>query len=148
MNKYEDLVDRYFPDEKGTDDAIINVGDQFIDNADKLVKLKQQAIASSDTLTPTMVQRLLSIKNEFEPDKLFEVIDGAISNDRSEIVNRAITVNTAIGNSSLVTIFSIIISVVVAISFGLYFSRYISHPISNLKDATGKDRSWGLCRRL
>ena len=24
LNKYEDLVDRYFPDEKGTDDAIIN----------------------------------------------------------------------------------------------------------------------------
>ena len=93
---------------------------------------------SSDTFTPTMVQPLLSIKNEFEPDQLLNVIDGAISNDRSEIVNRAITVNTAIGNSSLVTIFSIIISVVVAISFGLYFSRYISNPISNLKDAAAK----------
>ena len=46
--------------------------------------------------------------------------------------------NTAIGNSSLVTIFSIIISVIVAISFGLYFSRYISNPISNLKDAAAK----------
>ena len=46
------------------------------------------------------------------------------------------TVNTAISNSSLVTIFSIIISVIVAISFGLFFSRYISNPISNLKDAS------------
>jgi len=82
-----------------------------------------------------MVQHFLSIKNEFEPDELFEVIDGAISNDRSEIVNKAITVNKAISNSSWVTIFSIIISVIVAISFGLYFSRYISNPISNLKDA-------------
>jgi signal transduction histidine kinase/CHASE3 domain sensor protein len=137
LNKYEGLIDKYFPDEKGTGDAIQNIGVQFISNADKLVKLKQQAIAS-DTFTPTMVQQLLSIKNEFEPDELFEVIDGAISNDRSEIVNRAITVNTAIGNSSLVTIFSIIISVVVAISFGLYFSRCISKPISNLKDAAAK----------
>ena len=137
LNKYEGLLDKYFPDEKGTGDAIRNIGVQFISNADKLVKLKQQAMAS-DTFAPTMVQQLLSIKNEFEPDELFEVIDGAISNDRSEIVNRAITVNTAIGNSSLVTIFSIVISVVVAISFGLYFSRYISKPISNLKDAAAK----------
>ena len=105
-------------------------------------------MASSDTFTPTMVQQLLSIKNEFEPDDLFKVIDGAISNDRTEIVHRAVTVNTAIGNSSLVTIFSIIISVIIAISFGLYFSRYISNPISNLKDADRKNRSWGLCRRL
>ena len=134
LNKYEGLIDKYFPYEKGTGDAIRNIGVQFISNADKLVKLKQ-AMSSSDTFTPTMVQHFLSIKNEFEPDELFEVIDGAISNDRSEIVNKAITVNKAISNSSWVTIFSIIISVIVAISFGLYFSRYISNPISNLKDA-------------
>jgi signal transduction histidine kinase len=137
LNKYESLVDKYFPDEKGTGDAIRNIGVQFINNADKLVKLKQ-TMPSSDTLTPTMVQQLLSIKNEFEPDELFKVVDGAISNDRSEIVNRASTVNTAISNSSLVTIFSILISVIVAICFGLYFSRYISNPISNLKDAAAK----------
>jgi signal transduction histidine kinase len=134
LNKYEGLIDKYFPDEKGTGDAIRNIGVQFISNSDKLVKLKQ-AMLSSDTFTPTMAQQLLSIKNEFEPDQLLNVIDGAISNDRSVIVNRATTVNTAIGNSSLVTIFSIIISIIVAISFGLYFSRYISNPISNLKDA-------------
>jgi signal transduction histidine kinase len=134
LNKYEGLIDKYFPDEKGTGDAIRNIGVQFISNADKLVKLKQ-AMLSSDTFTPTMAQQLLSIKNEFEPDQLLNVIDGAISNDRSVIVNRATTVNSAIGNSSLVTIFSIIISIIVAISFGLYFSRYISNPISNLKDA-------------
>ena len=137
LNKYESLVDKYFPDEKGTVDAIRNIGVQFISNADKLVKLKQ-TMPSSDTLTPTMVQQLQSIKNEFEPDELFKVVDGAISKDRSEIVNRASTVNTAISNSSLVTIFSIIISVIVAICFGLYFSRYISNPISNLKDAAAK----------
>jgi len=134
LNKYEGLVDKYFPYEKGTGDGIRNIGVQFISNADKLVKLKQ-AMSSLDTFTPTMVQHFLSIKNEFEPDELFEVIDGAISNDRSEIVNKAITVNKAISNSSWVTIFSIIISVIVVISFGLYFSRYISNPISNLKDA-------------
>ena len=137
LNKYESLVDKYFPDEKVTVDAIRNIGVQFISNADKLVKLKQ-TMPSSDTLTPTMIQQLQSIKNEFEPDELFKVVDGAISKDRSEIVNRASTVNTAISNSSLVTIFSIIISVIVAICFGLYFSRYISNPISNLKDAAAK----------
>src|SRR6476620_2214445 len=66
LNKYESLVDKYFPDEKVTVDAIRNIGVQFISNADKLVKLKQ-TMPSSDTLTPTMVQQLQSIKNEFEP---------------------------------------------------------------------------------
>ena len=42
LNKYESLIDKYFPDEKGTGDAIRNIGVQFISNADKLVKLKQQ----------------------------------------------------------------------------------------------------------
>ena len=31
--KLFEYLDRYFPDEKGTGDAIINVGVQFIDNA-------------------------------------------------------------------------------------------------------------------
>ena len=109
-------------------------GFSYISNADKVVKLKQ-TMPSNGTFTLTMAQPLLSIKNEFEPDQLLNVTDNAISNEVSEIANRTDTVNTAIGNSSLVTIFSIIISVIVAISFGLYFSRYISNPISNLKDA-------------
>ena len=41
LNIYEGLIDKYFPDEKGTGDAIRNIGVQFISNADKLVKLKQ-----------------------------------------------------------------------------------------------------------
>jgi signal transduction histidine kinase len=85
-----------------------------------------------------MTQELLSIKNEFEPDELFNIIDVAISNEVNAIANRTNTVNTAISNSTLVTIFSIIILVVVAICFGLYFSRYISNPISNLKDAAAQ----------
>jgi hypothetical protein len=116
LNKYEGLVDKYFPDEKETSEAIRNTGVLFINNADRLVKLKQ-TMPSSDTLTATMAQQLLSIKNEFEPDQLFKVIDDAISNELIEIANRTNTVNTAISNSSLVTIFSIIISIIVAISF-------------------------------
>jgi signal transduction histidine kinase len=134
LNKYKDLVDKYFPDEKETAESIRNLGTLFINNADKLVRLKQ-AIATSDTLAPTITQQLLNIKNEFEPDEIFKVIDNAISNEVNETANRTNIVNTAIRNSSLVTIFSIIVSVIVAICFGLYFSRYISNPISNLKDA-------------
>jgi signal transduction histidine kinase len=104
---------------------------QFID---KLVKLRQTA-ESGTTLPTTTAQQILTVKKESEPDASKTAIDNAISNEVSEIANRTDTVNTAIRNSSLVTILSIIISVIVAISFGLYFSRYISNPISNLKDA-------------
>lgn len=90
----------------------------------------RQSVVSEATLPPTTAQQILTFKEESEPDALI-----TISDELTEIANRTNTVNTAIGNSSLVTIFSIIISVIVAISFGLYFSRYISNPISNLKDA-------------
>ena len=42
LNIYEGLIDKYFPDEKGTGDAIRIIGVQFISNADKLVKLKTE----------------------------------------------------------------------------------------------------------
>jgi signal transduction histidine kinase len=115
-------------------EAIRNTGVLFINNADRLVKLKQ-TMPSSATLTATAAQEILTIKDEFEPDTLFRAIDNVISNEAGEIANRTNAVNIAISNSSLVTISSIIISVIVAICFGLYFSRYISDPISNLKEA-------------
>jgi signal transduction histidine kinase len=134
LNKYGGLVYTYFPDEKDQLEAIRNTAGQFISNTDKLVKLRQSA-ASGTTLPTTTAQQILTIKEQSEPDALITAIDDTISNEVSEIASRTNTVNIAINNSSLVTIFSIIISVIVAISFGLYFSRYISNPISNLKDA-------------
>ncbi len=95
----------------------------------------RQSVVSEATLPPTTAQQILTFKEESEPDALITVMDDSISDELTEIANRTNTVNTAIDNSSLVTIFSIIISVIVSISFGLYFSRYISNPISNLKDA-------------
>jgi nitrate/nitrite-specific signal transduction histidine kinase len=58
-----------------------------------------------------------------------------ISSKVGESANRENAVNTAISNSSLVSLSSIIISVIFAISFSLYFYQYISGPISNLREA-------------
>ena len=115
-------------------EIISKLANLFISNTDKLVNLRQTA-ASETTLPMTTAQQILTIKQESEPDALMSAIDDTISDEVTEIAERTNTVNTAISNSSLVTIFSIIVSVIVAISFGLYFSRYISNPISNLKDA-------------
>jgi signal transduction histidine kinase len=134
LNKYEGLLNKYFPDEKFLGLAIRNTGDLFIKDADKLVKIRQ-TVPFSATLPAMMHQQALTIKNEFEPDKLFSALDNAISHEVVETANRTNAVDTAISNSTLVTISSITISVIFAISFGLYFSRYISGPISNLREA-------------
>jgi len=69
LNKYERLVNKYFPDEKYRVEAIRNTGDLFINNADKLVKIRQ-TVPSSATPQAIMAQQALTIKDEFEPDKL------------------------------------------------------------------------------
>jgi nitrogen fixation/metabolism regulation signal transduction histidine kinase len=69
-------------------------------------------------------------------DALFQSIDNAISHEIDEIANRSNAVDTAIKNSSLVTVFSTVVSVTIAIVFGLHFSCYISRPISDLRQAS------------
>jgi len=134
LNKYEGLLNKYFPDDKSLGLTIRNSGDLFLKDADKLVKIRQ-TVPFSATLPAMMHLQALTIKNQFEPDRLLNDIDNAISSEVGESANRENVVNTAISNSSLVTISSITISVIFAISFGLYFSRYISGPISNIKNA-------------
>jgi signal transduction histidine kinase len=117
---YEGLVDKYFADETDLKDSIHNAAVVFLQASDKLVQSGQNAT----------IEGFEDIE-----DALFLSIDNAISNEVDEVQTRREAVDTAINNSSLVTLSSIIISVIVAVVFGLFFSQYISKPISNLKDA-------------
>jgi signal transduction histidine kinase len=133
---YQDFVNKYFPDETELKESIRNAANTFFQTSNKLVELKQSALASASTLSPSPALDALTIEKETAENAIFKAIDSAITNEIAEIQNRSKDVDTAINSSSLVTLSSIIVSVIVAVVFGLFFSRYISNPISNLKQAS------------
>jgi signal transduction histidine kinase len=100
------------------------------------VDLRQSALASVPTLSPSPILDALTIAKETAENALFKAIDSAIANEIGEVQDRSKAVDEAINSSSLVTLSGIIVSVIVAVVFGLFFSRYISNPISNLKQAS------------
>ena len=136
FNIYEDFVNKYFPDETDLKESIHNATNAFFQTSNKLVELRQSALASAPTLSPSPAPEALTIEKETAENALFKAIDTAIANEIEEIKNRSKAVDAAINSSSLVTLSSIIMSVIVAVVFGLFFSRYISNPISNLKQAS------------
>jgi signal transduction histidine kinase len=136
LKMYEDFVNRYFPDETILNESIRNAANAFLQATDKLVELRQSAVASSPTLSPSPALEALIVEKETAETALFKAIDTAVANEVDEVQNRSQAVNAAINSSALVTLSSIIISVIVAVVFGLFFSRYISNPISNLKQAS------------
>ena len=136
FNIYEDFVNKYFPDEIDLKESIRNAANAFFQTSDKLVELRQSALASAPTLSPSAALDALTIEKETAENVLFKAIDSAIANEIDEIKERSKAVDAAINSSSLVTLSSIIVSVIVAVVFGLFFSQYISNPISNLKQAS------------
>ena len=133
LNKYEDFVNKYFPDEKNLNESIRNAASTFFQTSGKLVESGQSA---TPTLSSSPALEALTIEKETAENALIKAIDTAISHEIDEVHDRSEAVNAAISSSSLVTLSSIIVSVIVAVAFGLFFSRYISNPISNLKQAS------------
>lgn len=133
---YEDFVNKYFPDEIDLKESIRNSANTFFQTSNKLVDLRQSALASVPTLSPSPILDALTIAKETAENALFKAIDSAIANEIGEVQDRSKAVDEAINSSSLVTLSSIIVSVIVAVVFGLFFSRCISNPISNLKQAS------------
>ena len=133
---YEYFVNKYFPDEIDLKESIRNSANAFFQTSNKLVELRQSALASAPTLSPSATLDALTIEKETAENALFKAIDSAIANEIDEVQDRSKAVDAAINSSSLVTLSSIIVSVIVAVVFGLFFSRYISNPISNLKQAS------------
>ena len=131
---YEDLVNKYFPDEQSKE-SIRNAANAFFQTTDKFVEFRQSALTSATTLQSSQAQDALTIEKETAENALFKAIDTAIANEIDEIQERSEAVDAAINSSSLVTLSSIVVYVIVAVVFGLFFSRYISNPISNLRDA-------------
>jgi hypothetical protein len=49
---YEDFVNKYFPDEIDLKESIRNAANAFFQTSNKLVELRQSALASAPTLSP------------------------------------------------------------------------------------------------
>ena len=121
FNIYEDFVNKYFPDEIDLKESIRNAANAFLQTSNKLVELRQSALASAPTLSPSAALDALTIEKETAENVLFKAIDSAIAIGIDEIQERSKAVDAAINSSSLVTLSSIIVSVIVAVVFGLFF---------------------------
>jgi len=132
LKKYNDLVNKYFPDETDLNESISKSATLYVQNSDRILQLRQNSTISAQPMQNLTMEQDLQASE----DKLFQSIDNAISHEIDEISDRSNAVDTAIKNSSMITLSSTVISVIIAIVFGLYFSRYISRPISDLRQAS------------
>ena len=102
LMKYSDLVNKYFPDETDLNESVHKNVNLYVQNSDRMVQLRQNSTLSAQPM------RNITMEQDFQAseDVLFQSIDNAISHEMDEIADRSNAVDTAIKNSSLVTVFS------------------------------------------
>ena len=115
LKKYTDFVNKYFPDETDLNESIRKNANLYVQNSNRMVQLRQNSTLSAQPM------RNITMEQDFQAseDALFQSVDNAISHEIDEMADRSNAVDTAIKNSSLVTLSSTVISVIIAIVFGL-----------------------------
>ncbi|HMK59165.1 MAG TPA: hypothetical protein VK462_08915 [Nitrososphaeraceae archaeon] len=84
------------PDEIDLKESIRNAANAFFQTSNKLVELRQSALASAPTLSPSAALDALIIEKETAENVLFKAIDSAIANEIDEIQERSKAVDAAI----------------------------------------------------
>ena len=100
LKKYTDLVNKYFPDETDLNESIRKNANLYVQNSDRMVQLRQNSTLSVQPM------RNITMEQDFQAseDTLFQSVDNAISHEIDEMTDRSNAVDTAIKNSSLVTL--------------------------------------------
>lgn len=125
FKQYENLVNKFFPDEKEFLENIRNAGQVLKDRSDKVAGLKEKGISG---------QEVLQAKKEFEDAEqaFLEDINKVIAHETEEYKKRDMEVNDSISGTKSSIIFISAITLLIAIALGFFTSRSISNPITKL----------------
>ena len=129
FRQYEELVTRFFPEEKELLEDIRNTGQALQEGAAALLQSKKDGASGL---------QVLELKEEFEKgEKAFlRAVNVVLAHEDEEISKRKKAVGAAVESGMRNIVMVGIIIFLVAIAVGFFISRSISRPIVRLRDAT------------
>ena len=126
--RYEELVNKFFPDEKGLAGNVNNSGKKLQNASNELIALKEQGASGSIVLEKW---------EEFETaeQEFLKTIDGAIAHESEEIALRKQNVDRAIAASVKTILVAGLLTFAIAVVLGARISKSIIDPVTKLKNA-------------
>jgi PAS domain S-box-containing protein len=126
--RYEELVNKFFPDERGLAGNVNNSGKKLQNASSELIALKEQGASGSIVLEKW---------EEFEAaeQEFLNAIDGAIAHESEEIANRKQSVEHTIAASVKTILIAGLLTFAIAVVLGARISKSISDPVTKLKNA-------------
>jgi len=128
LTRYEELVNKFFPEEKEFLEEIRKSGEALQEAASALIQSKKEGVSGQD---------ILEQKEEFERlEKAFlSATNAAIAHEDEELSARkeAVSATTADGARNIMAVG--VVMFLIAVAIGLSLSRHISKPITKLRDA-------------
>lgn len=128
FRRYEDLVNKFFPDEREFLENIRNEGQTLKEKSDKIIELKERGVSG---------QEVLQAKEEFEEAEqaFLGAVEGAIEHESEEFEERNNELDNSISATKNSIVYISAITLLAALAIGLFVSRSISSPIRNLTKA-------------
>jgi PAS domain S-box-containing protein len=128
ISRYEELVTKFFPGEKGLLENVKNNGTKFQNIGNELIILKEQGASS---------EIVIKKWEEFEAaeQEFLNAIDEALAHESEEIAQRKQFVENAIATSLTTILIAGLLAFALAIVLGARISKSISDPITKLKNA-------------
>jgi PAS domain S-box-containing protein len=128
ISRYEELVNNFYPDEKGLVENVKNRGKKLQNASKELITLQEKGASGSIVLEKW---------EEFEvaEQEFLKAIDGVIAHKSGEIAQRKQFVENAIAIAIKTILFAGLLAFTIAIVLGARISKSISDPIIKLKSA-------------
>ncbi|MFZ3059144.1 MAG: PAS domain S-box protein [Candidatus Methanoperedens sp.] len=128
ISQYEELVNKFFPDEKGLAENVKNSGKKLQNASNELITLKEKGVSG---------EIVLEKWGEFEAaeQEFLKVIDGVIAHESEEIAQRKQSVERTISTSIKTILMAGLLTFAIAIVLGARISKSIIDPITKLKSA-------------
>lgn len=128
ISQYEELVNKFFPDEKSLAENVKNSGKKLQNASNELITLQEKGASG---------EIVLKKWEEFEvaQQEFLKAIDGAIAHESEEIAQRKQFVENAMATSIKTVLIAGLLTFAIAIVLGARISKSISDPITKLKIA-------------
>ncbi len=131
FGNYENLVNKFFPEESELAENIRIAGQKLIEKSDEIIELKEKGVSGLE---------VLEAKKEFEgvETNFLNAVNTAIVHENEELIIRQQDVSLSIINSTNIILIVSAFIIAIGIIMGVFISRSISRPINKLRNVTNE----------
>ena len=131
FGNYENLVNKFFPEESELAENIRIAGQKLIEKSDEIIELKEKGVSGLE---------VLEAKKEFEgvETNFLNAVNTATVHENEELITRQQDVSLSIINSTNIILIVSAFIIAIGIIMGVFISRSISRPINKLGNIADK----------